>query len=361
MKSYCKGLVIDEGHVRAAFDAWANGESGRKNRHRVTEEHGSESALIDEIFREIRGRSLRFRPIHRYRRVEPTNGKVRVIGVESVKQQVVDYLAVTLLEPLYQAKVGYYQVASVKGKGQRLCRRSLRRWVRGSKYHVKLDIRQCYPSTSHQVVYGIYSRYVRSDDVLYVISALLGTYTMGGLEIGSYFSLRSMQLVLSFGYHHVESLGRRRRGRWVPHVRHQIWHMDDVLLISNNKSALKSAARSLAGMMESTLGLSVKSWKLGVVSEREPLDLGGWVVRPSSRHRGSRVTLRGGTFLRATRAYRSFEVRPTLRHATRCASYWGHMAHADCEGAIMRRNIRQAFARARHLVSAHDKALSRKA
>ena len=127
-------------------------------------------------------RNLRFRPIHRYDHTEPTNGKVRKIGVESVKQQVCDYLAVNALRPLLKARVGFWQVAGVRGKGQRMCRTALRKWSRGCRWHVKADVRKCYPSIAPRVVMRIIERHVASADVLYLCSALLATYD-GGIDV----------------------------------------------------------------------------------------------------------------------------------------------------------------------------------
>lgn len=349
MKSYCKGLVVDRALIERAYATWSTRPSGRKNAHRVVEEYGGAEGLIDEILWQITMRTLEFEPIRRYQRTEPTNGKVRTIGVESVKQQVCDYVAVLALQPMLDAKVGFYQVAAVPGKGQRLCRGALRRWVRDGTYHVKLDVRQCYPSTSHETVMGVLRKYVRSADVLYVCECLLATYDGGGLEIGSYFSLCMMQLVLSFAYHHVESLHKTRRGKSRPLVAHQIWHLDDALLIGRDKRDLRSAARELARYLRCEFGLIVKPWKICKTSDAEPLDMGGWVVRER------RVTLRAGLFLRGMRAFRRFARRPTVEAARRCASYWGWFRHADCDGVMLRTRMGATFAHARAVVSRHDR------
>lgn len=345
---------MDRALVERAYATWSTRPSGRKNAHRVVEEYGGADGLIDEILWQITMRTLELEPIRRYRHVEPTNGKVRTIGIESVKQQVVDYVAVLALEPLLTAKLGFYQVAAVPGKGQRLCRGALRRWVRDARYHVKMDVRQCYPSTSHETVMGVLRRYVRSADVIYVCETLLSTYD-AGLEIGSYFSLCMMQLVLSFAYHHVESLRKVRRGKSRPLVAHQIWHIDDALLIGRNKRDLKSAARELARYLKREFGLEVKPWKVARTGDVEPLDMGGWVVRER------RVTLRAGVFLRGMRAFRRFSRRPSVEAARRCASYWGWFRHADCDGVMLRTGMGATFAHARAVVSRHDRMEARNA
>ena len=351
MKSYCKGLEIDRALVERAYALWLTRPSGHKNRWRVAEEHGSADALIDEIVWQVTMRTLEFEPIHRYQRVEPTNGKLRTIGVESVKQQVCDYVAVLALEPMLEAKVGFYQVASVPGKGQRLARGALRRWSREGGYHVKADVRQCYPSISHDVVMRILRRYVRSADVLYVCETLLATYDGGGLEIGSYFSLRMAQLVLSFAYHFIEGLGKERRGRWVPLVRHQMWHMDDLILLGPDKRNLKAAMRSLAKYLKAEFGLELKPWKVAKTSETEPLDMGGFVVRER------RTTIRASLFLRARRTFAHFRKHPSIALARRCCSYWGWLLHSDSDGFIQGNGIHRLLRKACGMVAAYDRRL----
>lgn len=348
LKSYCKNLVIDRELIESAYKAWLSGQAGKKNEHRVIEEYGSSEALVEEILWEITFRTLSFRPIHRYERVEPTNGKHRIIGVESVKQQVCDYIAILAMQPFLDARTGFYQVASIPGKGQRLARGALRRWSRERRtYHVKADVRQCYPSIKSEMVMRILRKYVRSADVLYLSECLLTTYG-NGLEIGSFFSLKMAVLVLSFAYHHIESLGKVRRGKWVPLVRHQVWHMDDLVLISTDKRDLKRAVRSLERFLAS-YGLALKPWKVARTGADEPLDMGGWVVRDG------RVTLRAGIFLRASRAFRHFAKAPSLTLARRCCSYWGWFKNSDSDSYMHDNGIPATMRRARRKVAAHDR------
>ena len=349
MKSYCKGLVMDRAHIARAYDEWSHAKAGRKNAWRVAKEHGSADALIDELAREIDGRCLTLRPIKRYEHTEPTNGKVRIIGVESVKQQVLDYAIVLAMEPLLKAKVGYWQVAGVKDKGQKACRDAMRKWVLEGGYHVKLDIRQCYPSISHKVVRKIVGKYIKSTDVLYCVDTILDTYGEG-LEIGSYFSLQMANLVVSFGYHHLESLGKRRRGKWVPLVTHQLWHMDDGLLIARDKRNLKMAVRSLVKYMHEHFGISFKGWKVALTGEVEPLDMGGFVVRQG------RCTLRAAVFKRAKRAFARFKRRHTLRLAYRVVSYWGWLTSTDSDGFVLSNGLNRQFRIARRIISRAGKA-----
>ena len=343
MKSYCKNLVIDETHVTEAFNGWMRSQAGRKNFSRIAAEHGDPQTLIQEITTEIRERRLTFRPIRRYKRREPSNGKVRLIGIESVKQQVCDYVAVTVMEPFLHAKVGFYQVASVPGKGQLLAAKAISKWVNDGGYWVKVDVRKCYPSIRHDVVMRLLRKYVRSRDVLYLCETLLGTYSRG-LDIGSYFSLRMAQLVLSLGYHHVESLGTVRRGKRRPLVTHQLHYMDDILLMSRSKRDLRMATRSLEKYLAG-IGLELKPWKICQVGDQEPIDMAGYVMRPG------RVTIRSSVFLRARKAYRDFDRAQTVEGARRVCSYWGWLVHTDSRRFIVSAGARTTKQRAVALIS----------
>lgn len=318
MKRYCKGLTLDRAAIDAGYEDWLSAPAGHKNKWRVKEEYGTADALIDEIAAEIAERRLTFRPIHRYDTVE--RGKPRRIGVESVKQQVVDHAVVVALDPLLKAKIGFWQCGT-RGKGQEAAASHVRAKVRKGWWHVHMDVRKCYPSARHDVVLGILRKYVASADVLYVCECLLATYTEGGMEIGSYFSLRIMQLVLSFGYHHVEGLGKVRRGKWVPLVRGQCWYADDVWLWGPRKADVRRAARSLERFMASELGLEAKPWQACRFDANEPIDVCGYRIFPDH------VRLRSKTFVHTRRRFREFDARPTEIGARRVVSHAGRLQH----------------------------------
>lgn len=348
MKTYCKGMKITRSCVESAYESWSSAESGKKNRHRVYGEHGSPDALIDEIHREIGSRSLSFRPIHRYDRIEPTNGKRRIISVQSVKQQVVDYIVYTCLEDMFKAKIGHYQVAGMRGRGNSMALKVIKRWAKEPGYFAKSDIVKCYPSTSVDVALSIYEKYVGSDDVIYCIKRLLDTYD-GHLEIGSFFSMMTMQLVLSFAYHHLEGLSKIRRGKRSSLISHQVWQLDDFVVFSRSKRDLKVAMKSVERFLAERFGLSIKPWKVCHVSEGEPIDLVGYMVRPS------RTRMRSRNFLKARRAFRRYGRSHGIGDARRVTSYMGYMRQADCKKVIMGEKLDRASMHARRLISAHDR------
>lgn len=349
MKSYCKGLAVDAALVASALDEWKATQAGRKNSWRVAMEHGSEDGLVDEIAREVASRSLSFRPIRYSERVE--RGKLRRIGVESVKQQVAAQVVIAAVRPLYERRVGPYQCAGIKGRGQTYAARATRRWADSGdcRYYAKSDIRKCYPSADHGAVMRLYRKYVRSDDVVYIVERLLANNGERGLNLGGHFSLVTMNMLLAGAYWRMESLGRRRRGKWVPYVRHQAWFMDDMVLYSDSKRDLRLAMAELERYLRDELRLELKGWKVSRVGEDEPVDLGGYPVRPG------RTAVRGATFLAARRAFRRFELAPGVARARRVGSYWGYLKNSDSYLASRRMRAQESMSRAAAMLSSSER------
>lgn len=351
MKSYCKQLRITHEVVYKAYEKWLSGDSGRKNAWRIKEEYGSIHNLVDEIIYEIDNRELRFRPIRYTLRRERGRGKERCIGQESVKQQIVDYIVLYCLDDFYNKKIGFYQVASVKGKGPLFGARQVQKWIQGddAPIYAHCDIKKCYESFDKEAIYHFYKKYIHSRDLMYVISCLLKSYK-NGLSIGSAFSLKTSQLMLSFAYHKVEEIHWYRRGVSHKSVTHQIWYADDFYLFSTNKRELKKAIRQVAIFLCDNFGLFVKPWKISR-TDSEPVDFAGFVIRKD------RITVRDETYLRVRRTYTRYQAKPTLKRARSVCSYWGYFKHTDSKTTVDKHGYGSIFRNAKHLVSGHSKRL----
>ena len=92
-------------------------------------------------------KNISFPPIWYKDKIDSSSGKKRHIGIQNIKQQIYDYIAVEGLKPLLK-RIGPHQFASVKGRGQVAGTRMIKRWLRNKalKYFAKLDIKKCYPS-----------------------------------------------------------------------------------------------------------------------------------------------------------------------------------------------------------------------
>ena len=158
------------------------------------------------LAREIRERNITLAEIEYSTRFDESSQKYREIGVESIKQQVYNYIAVNGLMELLLRKVGTYQCASIPGRGQVYGKRAIERWVRSNpqktRYGAKADIRHCYPSINIDKLMSLLRKQVKNEDLLYLIDVLVHSYKQG-LSIGSYLSQWLCNYFLSFAYRYV--------------------------------------------------------------------------------------------------------------------------------------------------------------
>lgn len=350
MKTWLRGHSVTVDEVREAYEAWLKSRAGKKHHEEVTAIYGSPEALIEEIYREIKCRHLRFPPIRYFYRYERTNGKLRRIGIQSIKQQVCDYLCVRALQGFLDAKLGYYQCASVPGKGQVFAKKHLEKWYAEGGYFAKLDIRQCFPSVDQTVLLAYLRKHVGSADLVYVVSVALSNYGTPefpcGLNIGSFLSQYLANLMLSLVYHHIEDLHKVRRGKRRALTTHQLWYMDDLALFSRSRRDLAMAMRDIERFIAEGLHMEVKPWKVCKCGA-DPLDMVGYVIDENGTH------LRPQLFLRSRRAFTRMERKPGVRRARRCISYWGFLKNSDC--GRLRQAYKETFDDSKRRVSAWER------
>jgi hypothetical protein len=340
MKTYLRNTQVTREDVQDALDAWLKSQAGKKHAHKIERQFGSQAQLVDTILCEIQERRLKFTPIHYRNRIEPNNGKVRRIGIEGIKQQICGYLVVRMLRPMFDAKIGYFQGASIEGKGQAWTLARIERMKADSKYCIEADIVKAYPSTTADVVMRLYKKYCACEDVLYVVQCQLDSYD-NQLSIGSYFSLFSEHLVLSEIYHYVESLHKTRRGERVKLYKHQIWFMDNLWLFGDCKRDLKLALKAIEAFSRKELGLSFHAWS--VTLHTETTDAIGW------RAKCGKTVIRRVLFKKIRRAYRRMSRAPCLTRAYRCISFWGFVKKSGCKH--LRRQWHITFDKSRAYIS----------
>lgn len=364
LKTHCKRTrCATPMFVRRAIDHYLKGKRSRRDVTRFLETHPDLDRLAERIADEIREGRYRDTRITYFNRVEPISGKHRVIGRESVRHQIYDHVAVMALQPLFDAKVGRWQTASIPNRGTIDARRAIKRWTRerSSKWFVKLDVRKYYPSIDRPTLKAMLTRDVGDPILLRLVFHLIDRYQGdNGLNIGSYLSQWLANYYLSHAYHWIESPAMtiertsRRTGEITRRrlITHQLWYMDDLLLIGTSKRDLKIAARRIVRYLKDALKLDVhEEWNCKRL-DLEPIDMVGYTFRPHGR-----VNIRSGVFLRARRTFNRARRRPmTEQLARRCCSYYGYLRNSDSIRYRRRHRIDHTMRRAtRYLSTQHRK------
>ena len=260
-------------------------------------------------------------------KIDGSSGKVRRIGIQNIKQQLYDYIAVEALEPLLK-RIGEYQYASIKGRGTTKGKEVISRWIRNRdmRYFVKLDVRKCFESIDHGKMMEFLRRRVKNEPLLHLIETMLGSFERG-LSIGSYLSQYLCNLYMSILYHEIkENMCRTRKGKRgnkrVNLVRHCLIYMDDILLIGPRKRDLEKAAK-LTVQKASEMGLEIKPNYQVRQIDGNCIDMLGFKIYRTH------TEIRGRTFLRVRRSFHRARKRLTEGVARKCLSYYGYLKHTN--------------------------------
>lgn len=110
MKRLCKSVDIsDLDFIKKSInDCLKNKKKNRNDVIRLFHKYKNTDNLAIQIQKEILERNLIFPRIWEKEIVDASSGKKRTIGVQHIKQQIYDYIAVNALEEL-TSRIGYYQ------------------------------------------------------------------------------------------------------------------------------------------------------------------------------------------------------------------------------------------------------------
>lgn len=260
--------------------------------------------IAKHISKSIKSRDLNLKPIRYFTRIDGMNKKERIIGVQEPLHQMFDYVVVEGMKSLFKAKIGVFQCASLPNKGQSYGKKHIERWVKekGTIYFIKGDISKCFPSISHEKLKQILKRDVKNDILLWLVCKLIDMFRQG-LSIGSYLSQYLSNYYLSYAYHYAsERLFKIRKtkhngNKRVRLINHVLFYMDDFLLTGSSKKDLKMAMKMLIKYINDFLELEVKPWKICKLSNKEPIDMMGFVFRKD------RTTIRTKIFIKTRRCF----------------------------------------------------------
>lgn len=308
--------------------------------------------IAKEMYQEIKERRIKLEPIKYDDRYDPLSKKVRRIGIASMKQQCYDYIAVNAMKKMFDAKIGHYQCASLKNKGQLFGKDAVETWVRTNPkkcaWVFKADVKQFYPSVPHPTLKSFLRRDIKNNDVLYLAYTLIDTYEEG-LCIGSYFCQYAANYYLSYAYHFVrEKLYSERRGKRLNLVHHVLFYMDDILLLGSNKKHVKKAANELERYLNNTLGLKLKpTYQLFPLDSR-PIDMMGYKIY------SYKTVVRKRIFDRANKVYvkmKNPKNEMSLGDAYKVVSYYGYFKHTYSKKYSKKVKLDKTVKKAKEVIS----------
>lgn len=357
MKRKCKNVDITNlDFIKSCIvKCLKNKKSNRSDIKRLFEQYPTIDLLALQLQKEIINRELVLVQIDYHSKYDNGSRKWRNIGIQDIKQQMYDYIAVDGLDELLQ-RIGKYQCASIKERGQIYCATAIFNHLQHDdiKYACKFDVKKYYESINQDAIITWLQKRVANDTLMWLITTLIHTFEHG-LSIGSYLSQHLGNLYLSDIYHSIyEDMIKVRHHKdgttsQVHLVKWCCTYMDDILTLgSNSRDMLKASA--LIIQRANDKGLQIKdTWRCFNVEE-ECIDMCGYKIYKTH------ITIRKSTFKKIRRAFTRFEQDDTnVALARRVVSYYGILKHSDSYEWCTERNYFAIVRKARKVISNESK------
>lgn len=390
MKKYCKNIdITDINLIKAATYKCLEDKYKRRDTLKILSQESGLSfnqvyviihrygkvavywivdSLCVTIQNELLNKQLSFPGIWYREKIDPSSFKIRRIGIQNIKQQIYDYIAMEGLKPFLN-RIGQHQYASIKGRGCVKGVRQIRRWLRNKsiRYFAKADIKKCYESIPQDRLMHFLEKHIKNEMLLWLIQSLISTFE-SGLSIGSYLSQFLCNLYLSQLYHAISHMHRIRKSKrnnvaeYVPLVTHEIFYADDILIMGTNAKDLHKAMKLMQEYCKDQLGLTIKiNWFISKIDhcnknqDKRFIDMMGYRV-----YRWH-ITIRRRVFKRIRKAYEKVWVAfKTHRKigvvwARRCISYYGNLKNSDSYKVVKKYHVREVMNISKRVVSNYEK------
>nr|DAK62065.1 MAG TPA: hypothetical protein [Caudoviricetes sp.] len=258
--------------------------------------------------------------------------KVRKIGIQDVKQQLYDYIAVEGLSELFSKRIGYYQCAAIPNKGQVMGMKTIKKWLRNKnlRYAWQGDAKHYYENIHIPKLKQLLRKYVKNQALLKLVFKLIDSFEKG-LSIGSYLSQYLANFYMSFGYHYAkEKLLKTRRSKTgnkvVNMVSCVLIYMDDILFLSTSLKYLKSSIKIFKKWILEEFKITIKPSDKIIDLLNGYIDMMGFLI---SR---TKVLVRSRIFLRFRKSITKVRKTKTIfrKEAQRILSRYGWIKNSDC-------------------------------
>ena len=283
--------MCDRDLIRAAIMVGTKGKRRRKDVRKVLADvdgyvEKTYQMLVSESYTPTVPRSRAI--------IDKSSGKRRIIRiVPFYPDGLMHQLCTMVMQPVLMRGMYRWSCASIPGRGNKCAadyvRRALDKDTKNTKYCLKMDIKQYYPSVSPKRLIWALARKVKDKRFLKLVYEIVSSNPDGGLAIGFYVN----QWLANF---YLEPLDNFILA--LPGVKYYVRNLDDMVLFGPNKKLLHKARKAVAEFLARRMGLRLKeNWQVFPVKHR-PVDFVGY------RFYRSHTTMRRRNFLRLARQCR---------------------------------------------------------
>lgn len=191
------------------------------------------------------------------------NGKKRIIyALPYFPDRIIHHCIMQVVEPIWASTLIRDTYASLKDRGVhdgvRRIKSSLHEDLEGTRYCLKMDVQQFYPSIDHRLLKEVIRRKIKDARLLALMDGIIDSVP-SGIPIGNYLSQYFGNLFLSSLDHAAKEQLR---------LKYYYRYCDDIVVLGPDKERLHEIRRWFADQLEA-IGLKLKpNWQIFPVESR---------------------------------------------------------------------------------------------
>lgn len=203
---------------------------------------------IERLHKALVNKTYRTSPYKTFKIYEP---KERIIfSLPYYPDRIVHHAIMQVIEPILVSTFTADTYSCIKGRGVHAAVDKLKHALKdvpGTRYCLKLDIRQFYPSVDHTILKTLLRRKFKDNDLLELLDGIIDSSP--GLPIGNYLSAYFANYYLT-GFDHW--LKEQKR------VKYYFRYADDLVILSDDKTQQHQLLADIRQYLQSKLNLSLK-------------------------------------------------------------------------------------------------------
>lgn len=236
--------------------------------------------------------------------------------------RITHHAIMNVLEPVFLSMFTADTYSCIKGKGIHGAANAVKHALRdvpGTKYCLKLDIKQFYPSIDHSILKELLRRKFKDQDLLWLLDEIIDSAK--GLPIGNYLSQYLANFYLTYFDHWVKENKQ---------VKYYFRYADDLVFLSSSKDVLHKLLVDVRSYLQDNLKLTVKdNYQVFPVDARS-IDFVGY------RFYHTHILLRKSIKKNFARML------ATRRNDLSIASYYGWAKHCNSKNLLKKFKIKRA-------------------
>ena len=231
------------------YDAFRKAARGKRLRPDVVAFTANFDANIKNLQSQLRNRSFNFAD---YRFFTITDPKIRLICAAPFPERVLQHAVMNVCGDAFETYLIFDSYACRKNKGNAKALSRAQEFCRKNQWYLKLDIRKYFDSIDHEIALCLLERRFADKDLLHLFREIICSYNQEsgkGIPVGNLFSQYLANHYLGCFDHWIKEDRK---------IRHYLRYMDDFILFSNDKDALKNELHHIVEFLQTRLTLGLK-------------------------------------------------------------------------------------------------------